>query len=785
MSACIHCDQEVITAYYHKDEKCDAGPFCCQGCLTVYNVINFKGLSEYYDIKKNVALLKKRAPVELRQNQYTFLDDADFLNEYTYKNLKDERTMEFYLEGIHCLACLWIIEKLPAFVPGVTSSKLNMGRSVATISVEDGGKFSLVAKELDNIGYRPHPLKINQSTADFKIKEERSMLLKIGIAGAAAGNIMLYAVSLYAGAGPRYAEAFNALTVLFAIPVLTYCAYPFYKTSYHALKNKTLSIDVPISLSLIMGGIMGVYNLFNHIPDNYFDSLTALVFLLLMSRYFLKTIQEKGLSTTDLHFFYQGESVIKVDESDFSKTQEVHPKFIKVNDLLKISPNQVIPADAKVIQGESYLNNSLLTGESGLQKVKENDNVFSGTMNVSGDLIVKVEKESSDSRLGKILKNVENGWGQKAQIVDITNLISKYFVAAVFTLSIALYFWTLRHAGQKEALELALTLLIVTCPCALAIATPLTFIRTLSKSAQKGIIIKDDAVIEKLARSKNLFIDKTGTITENQLKIVAFDIHKETKVAIFDVIHNLEKHSLHPVALCLKEFVKSSLPQELEVSDLKEISGVGVSGVIFGHLYEIKNYSLYEDQKLVAAFKIQDALRSDAKSSLASLRDQGLKVQILSGDKKEFVQEIAQKLELTSNEYQAELSPEDKGKIIKSSKNSVMIGDGANDAMALASADIGIAVFGAMDISLRAADVYMNHPGLSSVNDLMVISKETMKVIYRNLVLSICYNSVSVLLAFTGYISPLTAAIIMPLSSLTVLISTLIGTKTLRQQWKS
>ena len=240
---------------------------------------------------------------------------------------------------------------------------------------------------------------------------------------------------------------------------------------------------------------MGIYNLINHVPENYFDSLTALVFLLLLSRYFLKLIQEKGLSTSDLHFFYQGESVLKVNENNHSEVVEIHPKFIKPNDLLKILPNQVIPADGKVVSGESYLNNSLLTGESGLQKIRAQDQVFSGTMNVSGELIIEVEKANHESRLGKILKNVETGWGQKAQIIDITNQISKYFAGAVLTLSVILYFVTARHGSQKEALELALTLLIVTCPCALAIATPLTFIRTLSKAAQKGIIIKDLSLI--------------------------------------------------------------------------------------------------------------------------------------------------------------------------------------------------------------------------------------------------------------------------------------------------
>ncbi len=291
-------------------------------------------------------------------------------------------------------------------------------------------------------------------------------------------------------------------------------------------------------------------------------------------------------------------------------------------------------------------------------------------------------------------------------------------------------------------------------------------------------------MIEKLSRAQKIFIDKTGTITQNQLQVMQLDIINQTALPVFDIIHNLERTSLHPVAICLKEFVKSSLPREYDVSDLKEMPGVGVSGHINGHFYEIKNYEIYEDHALVAKFKIQDALRPDAQASLNALRYEGLKLQILSGDKAEHVKEIALKLGLSKDEYQAELSPEKKSQVIKSTPNSIMVGDGANDAIALASAGTGIAVFGAMDISLRAADVYMNYPGLSSVAELMVISKETMKVIYRNLVLSISYNCVSVFLAYTGHISPLAAAIIMPLSSLTVLISTLAGTKTLRKLWK-
>ena len=786
MSLCIHCDQVAVAEFYIQDELKKIGPFCCNGCLTVFNVINMKGLAEYYSIKKNVSIYKSRAPVEFNNSLYSYLDDEDFLKEYSYKSLMNNPTMEFYLEGIHCLACLWIIEKLPEFIPGVNQSKLNLGKSIVTVSLKEDGHFSKVARELESIGYRPHPLKVTQELNDYKIKENRAMLLRIGVAGAAAGNIMLYAVSLYAGAGPEYSKVFNALTVFFAFPVLTYSAFPFFKNSFIALKNKMLSIDIPISLALVMGGIMGIYNMLTGVHENYFDSLTALVFLLLLSRYFLNLIHEKSLSTTDLHFFYQGDNVLRLNELD-GEFHEVHPKFLKINDKLKILANQTVPADSIILEGQSYLNTSLLTGESRLQKVNENDEIYSGTVNVSSELIVEVKKIHKETRLGHILKNVEDGWSQKSKIVDITNKISKYFVVGVFGLSALLFVIKFNTVSLKTAIEQALTLLIVTCPCALAIATPLTFIRTLAKSAQLGIVIKDDSVIEKLASVKNIFIDKTGTLTENRIIITDFTLVGIAKTGIDDIIYNLEKNTRHPIGKALQNSLnhKNYTPQDLKIDSFQETPGLGVCGFINNHFYEIKNYSIFEDNKIIANFNVKDALRPNASNAIRFLRDQQINFKILSGDKIDYVKNIAEELNLAPHEFMGDLSPEDKGKIIKESIGSVMIGDGANDSIAMSFADVGIAVHGAMDISLRASDVYLTLPGMDSFIDLLIISKETMKVIYRNLALSILYNSISVVLAFTGHISPLTAAIIMPLSSLTVLISTLIGTKELRKKWKS
>ena len=782
-SLCTHCDEEIIIPIYNTEDKEHSKPFCCQGCLTVFNVIHQKGLNDYYDIKNNSSIYKRRAPVELKSEKFAYLDNQDFLKEYSYKNDEKLFTMEFYLEGIHCLACLWLVEKLPEFLSDVKYSRLDMGRSVATITINPNGKFSAVARELNNLGYRPHPLKRNEEIEKFRKKEERSMLLKIGIAGFGAGNIMLFADFLYAGASGAYADYFANFIIALALPVILYSAQPFYINAWSSLKKKNLSIDIPIAFSLIVGLFMGIYNLYHGIHKYYLDTLTDLVFFVLLSRYFLQKIQEQGLKANDLNFFYQSTSVqIKNEQGSFVET---HPKYLKENDIIKIKALDIIPADGIIVDGQTTLNNSLLTGESLPLKAKVNDHVFSGTQNLSQDIIVKVLKTDSETRLGNILKKVEDGWIQKSKIVDITNQVSKYFIIAIFVLAAFLGLWLFSQGKTDVAFERALTLLIVTCPCALALATPLALTTTLSRAAKKGLIIKNDLIIEKLSQVKNVFLDKTGTITYGKLKIQNFKIVNTSKVPLQDIIFTLEKNSQHPVAKALKEFAASLGPISIhQIEEHNELLGIGVEGRINGNFYEIKTNAIYENNELLANFELKDQVRSDSKTSINILKSMGINSQIISGDQIEIVNNVASEIGINKEDAFGAISPEDKLKMIDNSANSIMIGDGANDAMALSKAFVGVAVHGSMDISLRAADVYLTTPGIKPIVDLVIISKETMKVIYRNLFISLIYNLFTVVAAFMGLITPLAAAIIMPLSSVTVLLSTLIGTKKLNERLK-
>jgi Cu2+-exporting ATPase/Cu+-exporting ATPase len=775
MLQCVHCDEPAALPVFLSTDQGQRLPFCCRGCLTVYEVLKELRLTSYYEIKNQSGVIKRRSPVDFSPSGFNYLDDVRFKKDHCYFTPDENPVMDFYLEGIHCLACLWLIEKLPELLPEVLQSKLNLENSTVSITVSGQGKFSEAARELNRLGYKPHALNRNDDAKKFQELEDRSFLRRLGIAGAATGNIMIYSVSLYGGATESLGEIFQALTVILAIPVFTYCAWPFYQSAWTSLKNRTLSIDIPIAMSLIMGFLMGSYGLFHHSEENYFDSLTALVFLLLLSRYFLKKIQTRGLAVNDLNFFYSSESVLRKTENGF---EDVHTDFLSPGDIVLVRRDEFFPADGTILKGDSFINNSLLTGESLPDHVKAGHAVFSGTQNLGNELLVRLDRLSKDTRLGNILRNVEQGWGLRSRTVDLTSAISKYFTLSVIILAIGLFISLVPEKGFSFALTRALTLLIVTCPCALAISVPLTFHRSLSQAARHGIIVKSDEVFEKLASAKKIFLDKTGTITLGHLKVYGYRSDR----SLFDIIYSLERNSKHPVGRALAEFALHNQAQEKNVEGLKEVPGRGVEGFIDGLFYEIINGEVFEGGHVIATFVVRDVIRRDSKEIISRLQKSGHELTILSGDRSDVVESLAREAGISS--VHSQISPERKVELVKSS-GGVMVGDGANDAMALSSADVGIAVSGAMDISLRASDVYLSTPGLSGVEKLFTLSLETMKVVKRNLLLSLVYNSCSVFLVFTGFISPLVAAIIMPTSSLTVLVSTLLGTQRMRALWKS
>jgi Cu2+-exporting ATPase/Cu+-exporting ATPase len=705
--------------------------------------------------------------------------------------------MEFFLEGVHCVACLWLIEKLPEFCEGVQRASLDLGRSVARITLDGAGSFSMVAATLNRIGYKPHPIRKDEEAEQLQKKENRTQLIRLGVAAACTGNIMLMAFSLYGGATGPIGNLFRWISLLLFLPVLCYSAVPFYQSALTALKTKSLSIDVPIVLAILVGFFASVFYLIRGGEPLYFDSLSALVFLLLASRFVLKRIQQGVLSSSHLLHFLAPSLALRIDPLTGEK-REMRAESLKKGDWIEVSGGEVIPADGIVRKGASSVNSALLTGESLPQKVNAGDAVFSGTVNEDVVIQIEVSTSGADTRLGKILKEIEMGNQKKAPVATQADQLSRWFVAAVLFLGVGVFLAHLPHSAN-EGFTRALALIIVTCPCALALATPLAMSVSLHKAARRGLLIKGAETLERLSQVDTVILDKTGTLTEGRFEVLRWIelVHDSSRVK--EAVLALESRSKHPLARALvRHLQRPSTRNSLEVKEFKENLGRGVSGSVDGHFYEIaalkepcpggENFrkrletrvGVWRDGHLVAQGILGDRLRRDSKKALQKLKTLKLTPFLLSGDRETAVEKVGDLLQIPYDQAFGNACPEMKRDFIHRFPRALMVGDGANDAVALSSAFVGVAVHGSMEVSLRAADVYLSESGVMPVVELIEVARETMRVIRRNFTFSLFYNTAGCLAAILGWVNPLFAAVLMPASSLTVFGSSLLGTRKLR-----
>jgi len=419
--------------------------------------------------------------------------------------------------------------------------------------------------------------------------------------------------------------------------------------------------------------------------------------------------------------------------------------------------------------------------------------VFNGTVNLGNPVEVRVSHIAKESRLGQILERIQMDRSEKSPLLSTVDKLAHNFIIAIFIISAIVLGVNWYLIDGATAITRTLSLVIVTCPCALALATPLALSRSLNLAAKSGIIIKTFDVLERVARSKSILFDKTGTITYGTLSIDGWKNLTESEESNRDIIFSLEKFSNHPVGKSLTQQLGDEGAIELPVSDFVEQAGVGVSGVINSIPYQIKKLEgktgsyptntigLYSAEKLLTIVSLKDTPRHNAKTFIDKLKDQGKAAFILSGDSKQNVARIGRAVGIENEKQFFEFTPEEKHELISSMPDVMMVGDGANDAMALQKANVGVAVSGSVEVSLRAADVYLTTPGLEPLTDLVELSTETLRLIKRNLLISVTYNILGASLAAIGYITPLTAAILMPISSFTVLFTTLYGTGWLRR----
>lgn len=817
---CTHCGLPVPAGLVVADRE---SQFCCQGCQTAFQLISANGLDAFYsmvDSSRESQTLRHRDP---QASSFGHLDDPAFLQRFARELPAGVREVRLALEGIHCAACIWLIEKLPTIVSGVTYARVHWSQETIVLRWDPQQlPLSEIAKALYRLGYTPHPIRISEKGLRRQ-QENRRHLARIGIAAAAAGNNMLIAAALYLGMFSfmehSFVNLFRWISCLIGVASLLGPGRIFLQGGWVALKTRTPHMDLPIAVGLLAGTINGMINTIRGVGEIYFDSLTVLICLLLIGRWIQFRQQNRAADSVELLYRLTPQRARRLVDGS---PQEVLVEELQIGDLLEIRPGDIIPTDAVVMEGESDVDESILSGESKPADKQSGDPLAAGTKNITSLLIGRATAVGRETRISKIVELVEQASSEKPQIVQWANRIGAYFVVVIIGLALLTFALWYRH-DLDAATDHAIALLVIACPCALAMATPLALSVALGRLAKRRIMIKSGDVMQSLSRPGMIWLDKTGTLTKGNFQVVNWwgDPNWIPWIAA------VEQKFTHPIAEGLvqhylqwmqqRESENGLLPkpdyesyQQSRQRWLEQLPAAvrckahtnGVSAEIEGRSILIGNEELLGgagvvipdslgtepdagwlrgelnsrcwaavDGQLVAVIELGDQIREDAAATLSKLREKNWEIGILSGDHPDVVTQVARQLGIAR--VHAGVTPEQKLAIISQSNSqfptSVMVGDGVNDSAALAAATVGIAVHNGAEASLAAAPVYLGEQGLSPILDLLESSDSTCAAIKRNLTVSLGYNVLGASLAMAGVLHPLLAAVLMPISSITVI----------------
>ncbi|HRX18035.1 MAG: heavy metal translocating P-type ATPase metal-binding domain-containing protein [Gemmatimonadales bacterium] len=792
-TGCAHCGLAVPP---ERRAIGSAPAFCCGGCETAHGILRAGGLAQYYALGE-----RRAAPVRPTGRSYDEFDHAAFEELYVSRRADGLATAELYLEGVHCASCVWLVERVPLLEAGIARAELDVRRSLLRVEWDPRAvPLSRIAQVLDRLGYPPHPFH-GVAREAMRRREDRAALVRIGVAGALAGNVMLIAFALYAGdlqgMAPGERQMFRWVSLVLTLPALLFPGRVFFTGAWAALRTRALHMDLPIALALAAASVRGALNTITDSGPVYFDGVTLLVFLLLVGRYLQQRGQRAATDAAEL-LLSLTPRMARVRQDD-GALRDVPTEALLPGMLVEVGAGQVFPADGTVVHGESSVNRALLTGESVPVVVVPGDVVAAGSENVGAPVRVRVDAAGSASRLARLLAEVEANARRRAPVVALANRLAGVFVALVLLLAAVTF---LLWVGRDTALawDHAIALLIVTCPCALALATPLAVSVAVGRAARAGIYIKGGDALELLARPGIMVLDKTGTVTAGRHDLVAWDGDPRWR----PVILALEEGAAHPVAEGFRRAWPDLAPASLEgvrhdvlggVSgrwDGREVA-IGSPAFVASHGAEITGWRerlagaavtpvlLAIDGQVVAVAGFGDPVRDGARDALDALRARGWQTHLLSGDDTAVVTAVADALGFAAHQVIARATPEEKLARIRALRAGagvravVMVGDGVNDAAAMTAAHVGVGVHGGAEASLLVADVHLTAPGLAPLQRLVEGATRTLGLIRRNMLWAVGYNAVGVALAMSGRLSPLVAAILMPVSSLTVVLGSWLG----------
>ncbi len=790
LSPCDHCGVPVPQGAPAALQDA-GGTFCCSGCATAYALIHACGLEAFYRIADET-----RA-VDGTPLRYAEFDRDAFLEAHSVLRPDGDRVATLGIDGMHCAACVWLLERLPQVVPGVCEARVNWRRAVLTVRWSpERARLSTIADRVAKLGYRPFPL-ISQSTARGDEAGNRSRIIALAWAFAAAGNNMLIATGLYLGAFSQMSDGMLTLlrwaSCVVGVFSLLGPGRTFFRGAVAALRSRSPHMDLPVALGLAIGGVAGLVNTVTGRGEIYFDTLSVLVFLLLLGRWMQVRQQDRAASALDVLYRVTPRVAHRVDDDG---VHDVPGDVLIVGDRVEVRVGDVIPADGEVLEGETTCDQSVLTGESVPITLRPGDPAAAGTTNLGASIRVRVRAVGADTRIGSVLEEVERASSERAPIVRFADRIAGWFVVyVVIAAGITLAAWT--ALDPAVAVDHTVALLIVACPCALGLATPLAISVALGRAARRKLLIKGGETLQHLSKPGRIWLDKTGTLTRGEMSVV----HWHGDDDDFARLAALEAQVVHPIATAI---VRHAQSRGLDVPHARAEAGSGgVMGTVSGHrmvaghagfvaetcqapippalmkratAWVHEGHSplfLARDNEIVGVAALGDPVRDDARATIVALRERGWSVGILSGDHPSVVRSVGMQLGLQPEDCRGGLLPQDKVRVVEQHEPgggpTVMVGDGVNDSGALMAATVGVAVRNGAEASMRAAPVYLGRPDLAALIELLDGARNTVRTVRLTLGISLAYNAVAVTLAGLGTMSPLVAALLMPASSLSVI----------------
>jgi len=775
---CFHCGQGIEKERILFDEK----TFCCNGCKSVYEILNTNNLSNFYELNKKAGIRP-----EENSSQFDYLDTKEIFDRITDFSEGNTSLVTFRIPVIHCSSCIWLLESLHTLHKDIHYSQVNFTRKTLQVSFNHNElKLSELAKFLTNLGYKPA---INLETAEKNEDNlDKSLLVKLAIAGFAFGNGMFLAFPEYIGGEDYWMEhykgLFRILMFLLSVPVVFYSASDYYKSAWYGLKNKIVNIDVPIVLGIFVLFGRSIYEIATDYGPGYFDTLCGLLFFMLLGKIFQKRTYSSLSYDRDYKSFYP----IAVTKVDFNGKQEnILLSEIKIGDRILVRNHEIIPVDAILISGNGNIDNSFITGESESISKNPGDKIFAGGKQIGSSLELEVIKNVDQSYLTQ-LWNKEAFKKHETGLDTLINEISKYFTFIILGIAlVAGIYWY--FIDLETMFQVISAVLIIACPCALALSSPFTFGHIMRILGRNKFYVKDTLTIEKIAKVDTLVFDKTGTITHRKKSNIRYE---GSEIQDFDLLNikSLVKNSNHPLSKSLYEFLEVK-DDYFPVDNFEEISGKGYEANVRGNFYKIGSakYNNQESKNLETAvyisknnqflgkFIFKNEYRENLKNLFTKLNL--YKIFILSGDNSSEENQLKTIIPNVSS-MAFNQSPEDKLNYIQNLQNKgmkvAMLGDGLNDAGALKQSNVGIAISDDTNSFTPSSDVIMNGDKVSNLDDYLNVCKGSITIVKLTFVISFLYNIVGLSFAVSGNMSPLFAAILMPISSITVISFTTLST---------